>query len=280
MKKINLTESQLRDFIKESAMRVIKEMCGADEISSDMISRASQKFHQKYGGTLFPGPDAKDFPKDKNGNLLYPKDMKPLATHYRNFNDAYDRAKRDEDRANPLLQKAFALYQDADFSNGEQYDDYEHGYGEFGDSAEIEDENGGIWKFYRTFNGHYEGDSIEMDELGDVEFETPDGETGSFNPNNMMNENHVIKINENTIKKIIAEGVKNVLKEMYPDQVARDCYAQDVLKQRMDADRKDTDACKAELGPVIAGLGEKYGDMTVYAALMEIGDTMNPYPEQ
>ena len=120
-KTIKLTESDLTKLVQESVKTVLREM---NEISSDTIVRAMNKFHKKYGGTDFPGPDAKDFPKDENGNILYPKDMKPLATHYRNFNDAYDRAKRDEDMTNPLLQKAFALYQDADFSDSEQFDNY------------------------------------------------------------------------------------------------------------------------------------------------------------
>ena len=226
-KTIKLTEADLTKLVKESVKTILGEM---NEISSDMIGRATKKFHQRYGVTDFPGPDAKGFPKDKNGNLLYPKDMKPLATHYRNFNDAYDRAKRDEDMTNPLLQKAFALYQDADFSDEEQFDNYEHGYGEFGDYAEVEDENGGIWKFYRTFNGHYEGGSVEMDELEGVEFETPDGETSSFNPNNMVNENRVIKINENTIKRIITQGVRKVLKEM----AGTDEISSDMIGRAMD----------------------------------------------
>ena len=102
--KIQLSESQLRKLIKESVKKAIM-----NEISSDMISRASNKFHQKYGGTLFPGPDAKDFPKDEHGNLLYPKDKKPLAQHYRNFNDAFQRAKRDEQMNDPVTREAMEI---------------------------------------------------------------------------------------------------------------------------------------------------------------------------
>jgi len=99
--KIQLSESQLRNLIKESVKKAIM-----NEISSDMIGRASRKFHQKYGGTDFPGPDAKDFPKDEYGNLLYPKDKRTLAQHYRNFNDAYNNAKYDEEREDPETMKA------------------------------------------------------------------------------------------------------------------------------------------------------------------------------
>ena len=207
MKKINLTESQLRDFIKESAARVIKEMNETDEISSDMLTRARDKFSEKY--RHYP-----NFEKDEYGNPLHPKDKRLMADHYRDFDRAISNAKYDEEMQDPMVQKACELYQYADFTDEEQFDNYEHGYGEFGDYAEVEDENGGIWKFYRTFNGHYEGDSVEMDELEGVEFETPDGKSGSFHPNYKVNENRVIKIDEKTIKKIIAEGVKKVLKEM------------------------------------------------------------------
>ena len=90
---------------------------------------------------------------------------------------------------------------------------------------------------------------------------------------------NTIKLNENQLCNIVAESVKKVLKEYYPDKAERDYYAQEVLKTRMEQDRKDTDSCKTELEPFISKLNEKYGDDIVYAALMEIGETMNPYPE-
>ena len=85
--KIQLSESQLCNLIKESVKKAIM-----NEISSGLISRAGNEFHRRFGGTLFPGPDAKDFPKDEYGNLLHPKDKRTLAQHYRDYDDAYHNA--------------------------------------------------------------------------------------------------------------------------------------------------------------------------------------------
>ena len=171
---VKINEAQLRGLIKESVKKALM-----NEISSDMISRASKKFHQKYGGTLFPGPDAKDFPKDKNGNLLYPKDKRTLAQHYRNFNDAYKRAKEDEDLSNPLLKKAQELYDQVDLE--QEVSDWTDDYGcDVNLYGEIEDENGGLWKFEGWGAGvNVGGGDIEIDHVEEMNFESPDGQTGS-----------------------------------------------------------------------------------------------------
>lgn len=177
---VRLNESQFHTLVQESVKKVLKEIAGTDEISSDLISRASQKFHQKYGGTDFPGPDAKDFPRDKNGNLLYPKDMKPLADHYRNFSKAYNDAKFDEDMQNPLVRKACELYKDVDLE--QEVSDWTDDYGcDVNLWGEIEDENGGIWKFEGWGAGvSVGGGDIEIDHIEEMNFESPDGQTGSI----------------------------------------------------------------------------------------------------
>jgi len=174
-KVVRLNESQLKKIIKESVKKAL-----VNEISSDMISRASKKFHQKYGGTDFPGPDAKDFPKDEHGNLLYPKDKKPLAQHYRNFNDAFKRAKEDEDLSNPLVKKAQELYDQVDLEK-EVADWVDPPYGcDVNLWGEIEDEDGGVWKFEGWGNGVSSGGDIEIDSVEEMNFESPDGQTGSI----------------------------------------------------------------------------------------------------
>ena len=167
--KISLSESALKTIIKESVKRVL------NEISSDMIGRARKKFYERYGGTDFPGPDAKDFPRDEHGNLLYPKDMKPLATHYDKFHDAYKKAKKEEEMEDPIYRKAHELVQDVDWEK--EIDDIDGG-GAFGYVyGEIEDENGETWKFTADASFEWEGDWAISD-LQSIEFEAPDGTTG------------------------------------------------------------------------------------------------------
>ena len=148
--RIQLSENQLRNLIKESVKKALM-----NEISSDMIGRASKKFHQKYGGTDFPGPDAKDFPKDEYGNLLYPKDKRTLAQHYRNFNDAYNNAKYDEEREDPETMKAIEIWEN------------EKDYAEWDEDAQcdiLETDDG--WTFWAEYDS--------------VDYEGPNGESGSF----------------------------------------------------------------------------------------------------
>ena len=167
--KIQLSESQLRNLIKESVKKAIM-----NEISSDMIARASKKFHQKYGGTDFPGPDAKDFPKDEHGNLLYPKDKKPLADHYRKFNQAYDKAKREEMMNDPITKDAMELWFEYESdTEWEKADDFENAGYEVSGHLEVDG-----WEFEATGYCELFGDP----EVREVEFKAPDGRTGSFRP--------------------------------------------------------------------------------------------------
>ena len=172
-KKAKLTESQLKEVIKDSVQKVM------NEISSDMIGRASKKFHEKYGGTDFPGPDAKDFPKDKYGNLLYPKDMKPLADHYRNFRQAFNKRYEEEQLENPIVAKAQELYDehygDLEMEAVDRVDTYSWSVNLW---MEVEDEDGKIWKFDGGGSASYAG-GLELDEVDEMNFEAPDGTTGS-----------------------------------------------------------------------------------------------------
>lgn len=172
---IKLNESQLHSIIKESVKKVLKEMVGTDEISSDMISRASAKLYGKYG---WNGTERDKLEKDEYGNPLHPKDKKPMAQHFKNFSDAFQRAKRDEAMNDPLIAKAQELY-DGGVDWDKEIDDRDGG-GAFGSIyGEVEDENGGVWKFYGDASFEWEG-SWEISEIGDVDFEAPNGETGSI----------------------------------------------------------------------------------------------------
>ena len=175
--KLMVTESELRKVIKESVMKAL------NEISSGMIQRASNKFYQKYGGSLFPGPDAKDFPRDEHGNLLYPKDMKPLAQHYRNFDQAYNDAKYAEQFDDPVTREAMEIWSeienDVDWEMGDaQWFRDEGGHGPVIGYITVDDG----WEFDAEGYGYMQGGSIGDVEVESVSFKSPDGQEGSFRP--------------------------------------------------------------------------------------------------
>ena len=170
--KIQLSESQLRNLIKESVKKAIM-----NEISSDMLSRAKNKFYQKYGGTHFPGPDAKDFPKDEHGNLLYPKDKKPLADHYRKFDQAIDRAKRDEQMNDPVTREAMEIWNEVESDvDWDITDDFGNEGCEVSGYIEVDG-----WEFSAYGYAERAG-GLEVEEIESVEFKSPDGQEGSFRP--------------------------------------------------------------------------------------------------
>lgn len=174
---VKLNESQLQNLIRESVKKVLNEMTGTDEISSDMISRASKKFREKYG---WDGTDRDKLEKDEYGNPLHPKDKKSIAQHIRNFSSAYNDAKFDEDMQNPLVRKACELYKDVDLE--QEVADWTDDYGcDVNLWGEIKDENGGIWKFEGWGSGvSVGGGDIEIDHVEEMEFTSPDGQTGSI----------------------------------------------------------------------------------------------------
>lgn len=172
---VKINEAQLRNLIKESVRKVLKESLG--EISSDMIQRASNKFYQKYGGTMFPGPDAKDFPRDEHGNLLYPKDMKPLAQHYRNFDQAYKNAKYNEQFDDPITKQAMEIWNEFEGDvDWEITDDFGNEGCEVGGWLEADG-----WEFSASGYAEKAG-GLDIKEIESVEFKSPDGQEGSFRP--------------------------------------------------------------------------------------------------
>lgn len=167
--KIQLSESQLRNLIKESVKKAIMS-----EISSDMISRASAKLYGKYG---WNGTERDKLEKDEHGNPLHPKDKKPMAQHFKNFSDAFRRAKEDEDLSNPIVQKAQELYDQVDLE--QEVEDVDGGYATGYVYGEIEDENGGVWTFEGSAGFNWEG-GWTLADIEDMTFTSPDGQTGSI----------------------------------------------------------------------------------------------------
>lgn len=147
-----------------------------NEISSDLIGRASKKFQEKYG---WGGTDRDKLEKDEHGNPLHPKDKKFIGDHLKNFSNAYNRAKYDEDMQNPLLRKAQEMYRKVDLE--QEVSDWTDDYGcDVNLYGEIEDENGGLWKFEGWGAGvNVGGGDIEIDHVEEMNFESPDGQTGS-----------------------------------------------------------------------------------------------------
>lgn len=172
---VKINEAQLRNLIKESVRKVLKESLG--EISSDMIRRAEDKFYQKYGGSFFPGPDAKDFPRDEHGNLLYPKDMKPLADHYRKFDQAHKKAKYAEQFDDPITKEAMEIWNENESdAEWEIMDDFGNEGCEVGGRLDVDG-----WEFTATGYAEKAG-GLNVEEIESVEFRSPDGQEGSFRP--------------------------------------------------------------------------------------------------
>lgn len=166
--KIQLSESQLRNLIKESVRKVM------NEISSDMISRASGKFQSKYG---WNGTERDKLEKDKYGNPLHPKDKKPLAQHFKNFQDAFQGAKRDEQMNDPLTKKAMEIWNEYESDvDWDIADDFGNEGCEVIGYLEV---NG--WKFSATGYAEKAG-GLNVEEIESVEFKSPDGQEGSFRP--------------------------------------------------------------------------------------------------
>ena len=167
-KPVRLNESQLKKVIAESVKKVL------NEISSDMISRASAKLYGKYG---WNGTERDKLEKDEHGNPLHPKDKKPMAQHFKNFQDAFERAKRDEQMNDPVTKEAMEIWNECEGDvDWEVTDDFENEGVELGGTLEVDG-----WKFGASAYGHYAG-GLEVDEVYEVEFESPDGEEGSFRP--------------------------------------------------------------------------------------------------
>ena len=179
--KIQLSESQLRNLIKESVKKAIM-----NEISSDMIGRARDKFIQKYGDPrrfrdgvsepLSKDPTLKTDRPGKYASPLHPKDNRPLSKHLYDFDMAYEKAKYDEEDPE-IVRKAQELYDQVDLE--QEVEDIDGGYATGYVYGEIEDENGGVWTFEGSAGFNWEGDWTLAD-IEDMTFTSPDGQTGSI----------------------------------------------------------------------------------------------------
>ena len=184
-KKVRVTEGQLRKLIKESVMKALM-----NEISSDMIGRAKDKFLQKYGNPrmfkdgvsepLLKDPTLKTDRPGKYASPLHPKDNRPLSKHLSDFEMAYDKAKRDEEDPE-IARKAQELYKEVELEQ-EVSDWVDPPYGcSLNLWGEIEDEKGGVWKFEGWGSGvNAGGGDIELDSIDEMNYESPDGQTGSI----------------------------------------------------------------------------------------------------
>ena len=166
---------------KEIREEVEKENRGKKlhEASSELLKRARNKLFSKYGSTFTPGPEAGNLKRDEHGNLLHPKDGKPLANHYKNFSDAISKAEKDERIANdPNYKKAAELYQDVEW-DGQEVEDVDGGYATGYVWGSVEDENGEVWEFTGSAGFNWEGDWV-LDDVSEVEYHAPDGTYGTL----------------------------------------------------------------------------------------------------
>ena len=89
---------------------------------------------------------------------------------------------------------------------------------------------------------------------------------------------NVVKINENTLRQIVAENVKKVLREYHPDKVMRDTQYELFRKKQIEQDEMEITNCMSELRPLFKRVEDKYGDLA-YAAIMRLAEEMNPNKE-
>lgn len=178
--RVRVTESQLCNLIKESVKKALM-----NEISSDMIGRARDKFIQKYGNNFMgqetAGEMDQSLEKDTFNRKLHPKDKKPLAWHQAGFNRAYGERYLEEHPE--IIEKAKQLadtIEPGDWEDLEMTDHYEHGYGSVCGVAVVTDENGKEWEFSCYGDGHYEGGWLELDNIEGIQFTTPEGVTGEI----------------------------------------------------------------------------------------------------
>jgi len=171
--KIRLSESQLRNLIKKSVRKVMKESLG--EISYDMLTRARDKFKEKYY-TPIVDKDGKKTGYFQPYGLTHPKDKRPLAQHEHNFDSAIEKAVRDEHPE--IIEKAKELVKKVDnWEVDEITDRIDYHCAEAGIYGEAQDENGEWWGFWA--GGMVDdGEIVEVYDDYDVKFEAPNGMTG------------------------------------------------------------------------------------------------------
>lgn len=162
--KIQLSEKALTKIIKESVQKVV------NEISSDMLMRARDKFSEKYRN--FP-----NFERDEYGNPLHPKDKRLMADHYRNFDRAISNAKRDEAMQDPVTKEAMEIWNDVQSDvDWDITDDFGNEGCEVTGYIEVDG-----WEFSASGYAERAG-GLNVEEIESVEFRSPDGKEGSFRP--------------------------------------------------------------------------------------------------
>jgi len=171
------------DAVKKS--KFAKKMLGKksgelNEISSDMIGKARDKFIQKYGnnymGQETPGEMDSQLKTDRFKRKLHPKDNRPLAWHQADFDRAYEKAKMDE---NPeIIKKAEELVHKVKHWSVEEITDRLDSYtSEANVYGEAQDENGEWWGFWA--GGTVDcGEVVDVAYDEDIKFEAPNGFTG------------------------------------------------------------------------------------------------------
>lgn len=165
-RKVRLTETQLRKLIKESVTKALM-----NEISSNMISRAAAKLYGKYG---WNGTDRDKLETDEHGNPLHPKDKKPMAQHYKNFQDSFQRAKHDEQMNDPVTREAMDIWNEVENDvDWDITDDFGNEGCEVTGYIEVDG-----WEFSASGYAQRAG-GLNVEEV-EVEFKSPDGQEGSF----------------------------------------------------------------------------------------------------
>ena len=89
---------------------------------------------------------------------------------------------------------------------------------------------------------------------------------------------NTVKLNESQLKKIVAESVKNILKEYYPDREMNDYQIELLHKRQREREEMEISKCMSELKPIFDNIEDKYGYLA-YTAIMRLAEEMNPYPE-
>lgn len=169
--KIQLSESQLRNLIKESVKKAIM-----NEISSDTIRSAMNKFSDKYMDQD-TGYWTDKYGKDQWGNPLHPKDKKPFANHMRDLRVGLDKAEKDEQFDDPITKEAFSIWKENENDvDWEITDDFGNEGCEVSGYLEVDG-----WEF--SAGGYAErAGGLNVEEIESVEFKSPDGQEGSFRP--------------------------------------------------------------------------------------------------
>ena len=100
-----------------------------------------------------------------------------MAQHFRNFSDAFQRAKRDEQMNDPVTREAMEIWNEVENDvDWEITDDFGNEGCEVSGYIEVDG-----WEFSAYGYAERAG-GLEVEEIESVEFKSPDGQEGSFRP--------------------------------------------------------------------------------------------------